>query len=139
MFPVFTCKNQNCTEYQSVQVFPCVASVMESFFSDLLQAIISYWRESHLESFQKSTMEFFCENSQRLNDVYCLHKKAPQLFDWIPNTLRLESCCKCGVHVGCKCMGFKAAGSCAGKQLRLDGTIRELVMFNNYYINKKNF
>ena len=46
--------------------FLCVTPVMESFSSDLLQAIISYWTGSHLESYQTSMMQLFCENSQRL-------------------------------------------------------------------------
>ena len=45
--------------------FPCVAPVVESFFSDFLRARISYWEESHLESCQASTMEPSCENNQR--------------------------------------------------------------------------
>ena len=36
-------------------------------------------------------------------------------------------------------MEFVAAGWCAWKQLRLDQTIRELCMFDNYYIDHKTF
>ena len=46
--------------------FFCVTPVVKSFFSDLLQTIISYWAELHLESCQTSTMETSCENNQRL-------------------------------------------------------------------------
>ena len=60
---------------------------MESFFSDLLQVIISYWTQYHLESFQTSTMKLIYENSQQTKDVYCLSKKAPQLFDCIGEVL----------------------------------------------------
>ena len=38
--------------------FPCVTPVEDSFSSDLLRAIISYWTESHLESCQTSTKIF---------------------------------------------------------------------------------
>ena len=46
--------------------FPCVTPVVESFPSDFLQAILSYWAKSHLEYCQTSTMELFHENNQRL-------------------------------------------------------------------------
>ena len=46
--------------------FFCVTPVVKSFFSDLRQAIISYWAELHLEICQTSTMETSCENNQRL-------------------------------------------------------------------------
>ena len=36
--------------------FPCLTTVMESFYSDFLWAIISYWTKSHLESSQTSMM-----------------------------------------------------------------------------------
>ena len=39
--------------------FPCVTSVMESFSSVLLQAIIIYWEESHLESCKISAMDIW--------------------------------------------------------------------------------
>ena len=49
--------------------FPCVTPVVESFFSDLLRAMMSYWAGSHLEFCQTSCrrykMELFCENYQR--------------------------------------------------------------------------
>ena len=60
---------------------------MESFFSDLLQVIISYWTQYDLESFQTSTMKLIYENSQQPKDVYRLSKKAPQLFDCIGEVL----------------------------------------------------
>ena len=44
-------------------IFSCITPGMESFSSFLLQAIISYWTESNLESYQTSMMEFFCENN----------------------------------------------------------------------------
>ena len=66
--------------------FPCVTPVMESFSLDLLQAIKSYWTESHLESCQTSAMELFCENSQRPKSFDNFRKNTPsQLFDWISN------------------------------------------------------
>ena len=43
--------------------FPSVTPVLESFSSDLLQAIISYWEELHLESCLTSTMELSCKNT----------------------------------------------------------------------------
>ena len=48
--------------------------------------------------------------------------------------LRLERCCKYELQLNCKCVEFVAAGCCAGKLLRLDRTIREIGMFDNYYI-----
>ena len=66
--------------------FLCVTPVMESFSSNLLRAIISYWTESNLESYQISTMELFRKNSQRPKYVDYSSKKAPsQMFDWITN------------------------------------------------------
>ena len=57
-----------------------------SFPSDLLPAIMNYWAELHLECFQTSTMELFCEYSQRPKGVIHFRKKAlTQMFDWIPN------------------------------------------------------
>ena len=50
--------------------FPSITPVMESFFSDHLQAKISYWTESHLESCQTSIMELFYENSQRVSPKF---------------------------------------------------------------------
>ena len=41
----------------------CVTPVLESFPSDLLQAITNYWAEVYLEPCRKSTMEFICKNS----------------------------------------------------------------------------
>ena len=46
--------------------FPRVIPVLESFSSDLLQAIMRYWADSHLELCQKSTMELCRENNQQL-------------------------------------------------------------------------
>ena len=61
---------------------PCVTPVIKSFSSDLLQALISYWTESHLESCQTSTMELFWENSQRTKDLNYFREKAPpKVFD----------------------------------------------------------
>ena len=46
--------------------FASVIPVMERLLSELLQAIISCWAESHLESSQTSTMELLREkNHQR--------------------------------------------------------------------------
>ena len=36
-------------------------------------------------------------------------------------------------------MEFVATGWCTGKQLRLDGILRELGMFDNYYIDHITF
>ena len=55
--------------------FPCVTPVMESFTSDLLQIIISYWTKSHLQSCQIFMMELFCKNSQWSKDLDNSHKK----------------------------------------------------------------
>ena len=68
------------------QRFPCVNSAMESFSSNLLRAIISYWTESHLEYCQTSTMELFSKNSQQAKDVDYFHKNtSPHMFHWILN------------------------------------------------------
>ena len=54
---------------------------MESFTSDLLQIIISYWTKSHLQSCQIFMMELFCKNSQWSKDLGNSHKKAsPHMF-----------------------------------------------------------
>ena len=66
--------------------FPFVTPVMESFSSDLVQAIVSYWAESYLESCGTSMMELFCENSQWPKDLEYFGKKAPlQMFEEITN------------------------------------------------------
>ena len=72
--------------------------MLESFSADLLQAIISYCMESHLESCQISMMELFWENNQWLYHVDYFHWKAPlQIFslpltDVFPiSTLRTRS------------------------------------------------
>ena len=46
--------------------FSCVNPVVKSFSSDLLQAVISHWTESHLEFCQTLTMELSCKNNQGL-------------------------------------------------------------------------
>ena len=38
-------------------------------------------------------------------------------------------CCKCGVWVDCKCMEFVAAGWCTRKQLRLNQTKRNVLLW----------
>ena len=83
--------------------FPCVTPVMERFFSDFLGVIISYWAGSHLGSCQTScpisTIELFCENSQRSQHVDYFRKEAPpQMFDWIPDAPPIEGI----VNVGSK-------------------------------------
>ena len=97
-----------------------MTQVVESFSSDLLQAIISYLAESHLEYCQTSTMELFCKRALACSlflqksstaDVWLDFKCA---FDWM--------CCKCEVSVDCKCMEFVAACCCTGKKLRSDQT-----------------
>ena len=71
--------------------FFCVTPMMESFSSDLLRVIISYWTKSHLESCQTFTMELFGENSQRPKDINYFRKKGPpQMFDRIPNASPIE-------------------------------------------------
>ena len=75
--------------------FPCVTPVMESFYSDILRAIITCWTKSHPE---------FCKTSRSssakiINKVDYFRKKAPpQMFDWIRNAPPIgKVCCKCGV------------------------------------------
>ena len=110
--------------------FPCVTPIRESFISNLLRAIISYWTESHLESYQTFTMELFCKKNQRPKDVDNFRKKTPsQMLEWIPNAPPIGK-----VLVNCECMEFVAAGCCAGKQLRLNRTFGETGMFHNYCI-----
>ena len=45
--------------------FPCLNPVVECLPSDLLQAIVSYWAESHLEPCQTFRMVLLCKNNQR--------------------------------------------------------------------------
>ena len=92
--------------------FPCVTPVVESFPSDLLRAIVSYWVESHLESCQ--AYHVFPQKSSTADvrlDSICAS-------NW--------SCFKCEVRVDCKCMEFLVASLCRVKQLRLGQTIRNL-------------
>ena len=56
---------------------PCVTPVMGSFFSDLLETIISYWTDLHLEPCQTSTVELISENSLWPNGVNYFRKKTP--------------------------------------------------------------
>ena len=66
---------------------PCLTPVVESFSSDLLQAITSYWGEIYLEPCRISTMQLFCKNSQQLQDINYIWKKAPsKMFNWVLNT-----------------------------------------------------
>ena len=65
--------------------FPRLIPVLESFSSELLRAIISYWAEPHLKSCQTSTMELFHENSQ-----------CPQHFDYFCQKRRY---CKCSQRI----------------------------------------
>ena len=63
------CKSRELGNRRS-PIFPFITPVKESFSSDFFQAIISYWAmgsqlESCQTSCQTSTMELFCENSQR--------------------------------------------------------------------------
>ena len=55
--------------------FPSATPVVEDFSSDLLQAVKSYWADSHLESCQTSTMGLSCENNQRLYTLTIFGKK----------------------------------------------------------------
>ena len=79
--------------------FSCVTPVMASFSSKLLQAIISYWAESHLESYQTSMIELFCKNSQQPRCLLFLQKGS--IAD-----VRLDSKCatdwKGAVNVRCR-------------------------------------
>ena len=60
--------------------FPCVTSVMESFCSDILRAIITCWTKSHPE---------FCKTSRSSSEKiikevdYFREKAPPQMFGWI--------------------------------------------------------
>ena len=56
---------------------PCVTPVMVIFFSDLLETIISYWTDLHLEPCQTSTVELISENSLWPNGVNYFRKKIP--------------------------------------------------------------
>ena len=79
------CKSRELRSRESTR-FPCVTLMVESFFSDLLRAIISYWAVSHLESCKTSKMALFKENNQRSYNVDYFCKKAPLLvFEWTPN------------------------------------------------------
>ena len=58
----------------------------------------NYWTQLHLESWQTSTMELFCKNSQQAWYVDYFRKKAsPQIFYWIPNVLPIG----CAVNMWC--------------------------------------
>ena len=88
----------------------------ERFSSGLLQFIISYLAELHLEFCQKPAMELFCKNSQRPWHVdYFCKKASSQMFD--PNSKCTSdwNCCRCGVYVDCNCMKYVFAGWCTGK------------------------
>ena len=54
--------------------FPRVTPVVKNFSAHLLWALISYWAESHLESCQPSTIEFF-ENNHSFNRLTISSKK----------------------------------------------------------------
>ena len=78
--------------------FPCVIPVMESFSSDLLQAMISYGTKSHLESCQTFTMKLFSKNSQRPKEVDYIRKQLHRrCLTGFQMRFWLERCCKCGV------------------------------------------
>ena len=55
--------------------FPCNTQVVESFYSGLLRARITYLVESHLESCQTSTIKLSCENNKRLWQLDDFRKK----------------------------------------------------------------
>ena len=79
------CKSRELGGRESPR-FPCVNLMVESFFSDLLRATISYWAVSHLESYKTSKMALFSESSQRSYNVDYFCKKGPPLvFEWTPN------------------------------------------------------
>ena len=93
--------------------FPCLTAVMESFYSDFLWAIISYWTKSHLETSQTSMMELLFENTQRPNDVEYFHKKFHhRCLIGFQMHLWFERCCKYGGCVDCRSMEFVATGWC---------------------------
>ena len=95
-FGVFGVKSRELRGRVSLR-FSCVTPVIKSFSWDLLQVIINYLTETHLESCQTSTVELFYGNSQQPKDINYFRKKfPPQLLDWIPNA-SLERCYKCGV------------------------------------------
>ena len=74
------CKSRELGGRESPR-FPCVTLMVESFFSDLLRVIISYWAVSHLESCKTSKMALFREN----NVHYFCKKPPPLVFEWTPN------------------------------------------------------
>ena len=51
---------------------------------------MDYWAGAHLESWQTSTIELFCENNWRPKDVDYFRKKAPPQIDWIPDSPPIE-------------------------------------------------
>ena len=58
--------------------------------SESLQIFRTTYPEKNLEPSQTSTMEFFCENSERLETVKYFDKKASSLmYDWVLNRLLL--------------------------------------------------
>ena len=76
---------------QGESKIPCVTPETESLSSDLLQTIVSYWRESHIEPCQTSPMEIFCKNSHQPRDVDYFGKKVPpQMYKLILNALPIE-------------------------------------------------
>ena len=83
--------------------FLCVIPDVVRFSSEVLQAIISYWAESHLESSQTSTMELPRENNQRTQDMDCFRKNAllPTLNGF---QMRLSDR-KGAVNMGCRWTG----------------------------------
>ena len=68
------CKSRELGDRGSRRI-PCVTPAVESFFSDLLRTIISYWVELHLESYETFTMELYCKNNQRLKHVDYFRKE----------------------------------------------------------------
>ena len=98
------------------RILSCIPSG-GSFSSDLLRAVISYWAESHLESFQTPAMEYSWEN----NKWTCLTRgRFPQKS--YTADVRLDSdcasdwrCSQCGMRVDCKCLKFVTAGWCTVK------------------------
>ena len=72
----FWCKSGELGGKRSPR-FPRVALVVESFSSGLLQAIITCWAESHLESVKHPRWSFFVEIANGLNMLSIFAKKCP--------------------------------------------------------------
>ena len=87
--------------------FPLVSPVVESFFSDLLRGIISYWEESHLKSCQTSTMSSPAKKTNGFNTLTISAKKLHRRCSaGLRMCLRLKVLSIYGVWANSKCMEF---------------------------------